>query len=44
MNYMSPELYQLKDINELDKINIEKSNSFVIGIILLRINLVLDED
>ena len=41
---MSPELYQLKDINELDKINIEKSNLFIIGIILLRINLVLDED
>ena len=36
---MSPELYLLKSINELDKIHIEKSNTFSIGIILLRINL-----
>ena len=41
---MSPELYQLKNINELDKIDIEKSNSFVIGIILLRMLLLYNEN
>ena len=41
---MSPELYFLKSIIELDKINIEKSNTFSIGIILLRINLLLNEN
>ena len=40
---MSPELYQLKNINELNTISIEKSNSFTIGIILLRMILSLDE-
>ena len=41
---MSPELYYLKNINELNKIHIEKSNSFTIGIILLRIYLSLYEN
>ena len=41
---MSPELYYLKNINELDKIIIEKSNSFTIDIVLLRMILLLDEN
>ena len=41
---MSPELKVLKNIDELNTINIEKSNSFTIGLILLRMILLLDED
>ena len=41
---MSPELQILNNIDELDKINTEKSNLFIIGIILLRISLLLNED
>ena len=41
---MSPELKVLNHINELDKINIEKSNSFTIGIILLQMNLLLNQN
>ena len=32
---MSPELYSLDNIDKLNAIDIEKSNSFIIGIILL---------
>ena len=40
---MSPELEKLKEIKYLNKINTAKSNSFSIGIILLRMNLLLKE-